>query len=54
MQKNIGFKFNVGSNEYFASESLINLHEKNIEESDKQDIVTNIAHGSKNLEEPKK
>ena len=54
MQKNIGFKFNIDSNEYFASESLINLHEKNIEEYDKQDIVTNIAHGSKNLEEPKK
>ena len=32
----------VNSNEYVASELLIYLHEEKIEDSDKQDIVSNI------------
>ena len=42
MSKNIEYKFNVGSNDYIAATSLINLNDDNIEESDKQNIVTNI------------
>ena len=40
--KNIESKFNVGSNEDVEYESLLTLNVDNIEESDKQDIVTNI------------
>ena len=33
---------NVGSNEYVAAASFLTCHDDKIEESDKQDIVTNI------------
>ena len=36
----------VGSNKYVAAASLITLHGDNIEEYDKQDIVTNIEFES--------
>ena len=34
---------NVGSNEDVAAAPLLNFHGDSIEESDKQDIVTNIS-----------
>ena len=40
--KNIESELNVGSNEDVAAAQFITLHENNIEESDKQDIFTNI------------
>ena len=42
ISKNIEYQLVVGSNEYVAAASLITLHGDNIEEYDKQDIVTNI------------
>ena len=42
MSKNTESKFNVGSNKYVADASFLNFHDDNIEESDKQYIVTNI------------
>ena len=38
---------NVGSNEYVAAEALLTSHGDNIEEYDKQDIVTNIEFKSR-------
>ena len=40
MSKNKEYQLVVGSNEYVAAESLISLHDDNIEYSDKQDIVS--------------
>ena len=42
MQKNIEYTFIVGRNEDVAAASFFTLYEDNIEEYDKQDIVTNI------------
>ena len=47
MSKNIEPKLNVGSNEYVAAEALLTSHGDNIEEYDKQDIVTNIEFESR-------
>ena len=40
--RNIESQLNVGSNEDVADASLLNFHGQNIEEYDKQYIVTNI------------
>ena len=42
MSKDIEYQLNVASNEDVAAASLLNLHDDNIGESEKQDIVTNI------------
>ena len=42
MSKNIESQSNVGSNEDVAAVSLLTLYVDNIDESDKQDIFTNI------------
>ena len=42
MSKNIESQLNVHSNGDAATTSLLTLHGDNIEESDKQDTVTNI------------
>ena len=42
MSENIEYQLVVGSNEYVASVSLLTLHGNSTEESDKQDVVTNI------------
>ena len=42
MSKNVESEFNVSSNEDVADSSFITLHDNNIQESDNQDIVTNI------------
>ena len=42
MSKNIDSQLTVGSNEDVEAASLLTLHGSNIEESDKQHIVTNI------------
>ena len=42
MSKNIEYQLDVGSNEYVTDASLLNLYGENIEEYDKQDILTNI------------
>ena len=42
MSKNMESQMNVWSNEYVAAASLLNFCGGNIEESEKQDIVTNI------------
>ena len=40
--KKIESQLNVGSNEDVSYTSLLTFHDNNIEESEKQDIVTNI------------
>ena len=42
MSKNREQQLNIGSNEYVSDEYLITLYGNNIEEYDKQDMVTNI------------
>ena len=41
-QKYIESQLNIGRNEDVVAESLLNFYYENIEEYDKQDIVTNI------------
>ena len=41
-QKYIESQLNIGRNEDVVAESLLNFYYENIEESDKQDIVTTI------------
>ena len=43
MSKNIKTQLNIGINEDVAAASLLTLHDKNVEEYEKQDIVTNIS-----------
>ena len=42
MSKHIEYQMNVGSNEDVVAASLISLYGRNIEEYEKQEIVTNI------------
>ena len=41
--KNAESQLVVGSNKYVADTSLLTLHGENIEDSDKQDIVSNTS-----------